>query len=77
VLAFREAWNEFELVLALTQTVQLAHAALRAVPDAGRHRDRGLPDPERVRLADDRAAYPRLPADRKYVAEGMLSGAVK
>lgn len=77
VLAFREAWNEFELVLALTQT-----AASRTLPyelflmqDATGIADFPIQNAfALLTIAPLILVYLRI---ERYVAEGLLSGAVK
>ncbi len=77
VLAFREAWNEFELVLALTQT-----AASRTLPyelflmqDATGIADFPIQNAfALLTILPLVLVYLRI---ERYVAEGLLSGAVK
>lgn len=77
VLAFREAWNEFELVLALTQT-----AASRTLPyelflmqDATGIADYPIQNAfALLTIVPLILVYLRI---ERYVAEGLLSGAVK
>jgi ABC-type glycerol-3-phosphate transport system permease component len=77
VLAFREAWNEFELVLALTQT-----AASRTLPyelylmqDATGIADYPIQNAfALLTIVPLIFVYLRI---ERYVAEGLLSGAVK
>ena len=77
VLAFREAWNEFELVLALTQT-----AAARTLPyelflmqDATGIADFPIQNAfALLTIVPLVLVYLRI---ERYVAEGLLSGAVK
>lgn len=77
VLAFREAWNEFELVLALTQT-----AASRTLPyelylmqDATGIADYPIQNAfALLTILPLILVYLRI---ERYVAEGLMSGAVK
>jgi multiple sugar transport system permease protein len=77
VLAFREAWNEFELVLALTQTAdsRTLPYELFLMQDATGIADFPIQNAfALLTIIPLLLVYLRI---ERYVAEGMLSGAVK
>jgi ABC-type glycerol-3-phosphate transport system permease component len=77
VLAFREAWNEFELVLALTQTAnsRTLPYELYLMQDATGLADYPIQNAfALLTIVPLILVYLRI---ERYVAEGLLSGAVK
>ena len=77
VLAFREAWNEFELVLALTQTAdsRTLPYELFLMQDATGIADFPIQNAfALLTIVPLVLVYLRI---ERYVAEGLLSGAVK